>query len=62
MKGMKRRAPKTDRCRIPITPEILRKLKEVLNQTPKSQDAKMLWAATCLYLFWIPALGELVMP
>ena len=62
MKGKKRRAPKAVRRRLPITPEILRKLREVWNQSLVLQDAKMLWDASCLCFILFVRSGEVVMP
>lgn len=62
IKGFKRVAPNNSRRRLPITPNILGKLREVWNRSPKQWDAKMLWAACGLCFFGFFRSGEVVAP
>ena len=62
VKGMKRRAPRAVRCRLPITPEILRQMRQVWDKSPKVYDAKMLWAASSLCFFGFLRSREVVVP
>ena len=58
MKGIKKdKAKTTPSCpRLPITVEIMAKIKKVLHGTHKEHDSIMLWAACCLAFFWLPTL------
>jgi len=47
IKGIKQAAPASSRCRLPITPIIL---KQVLQRDKNHYDASLLWAAACLRL------------
>ena len=58
IKGMKRKAPKTARCRLPI---ILIRMRQVWDRSPTVHDAKMLWAASSLCFFGFLRSGEVVM-
>ena len=51
LKGVKRLAKLVVRKRLPITPLILRELKNVWGKEATNVDMKMLWAASCLCFF-----------
>ena len=55
LKGARRKEPKQKTTRLPITPSILEKVKQVLDQSP-GFNSTMLWAACCLGFFWLLAL------
>ena len=67
LKGIKRCEPqqqKGTRERLPITPNILRRLKAVWVSSMSDPDVGMLWAACCVALFAIGFLrvGEMTIP
>ena len=63
LKGLKRRsAGRQGRPRLPITPTVLRQLKEVWARMPDRHNAAMLWAASTLCFFGFLRTGEAVSP
>ena len=63
LKGLKRRASgRQRRIRLPITTDILRKLKGVWAQMRDKHNAAMLWAASTLCFFGFLRMGEAVAP
>ena len=46
------------KARLPITPELLLKMKQAWSQESGSRDVAMLWAAASLCFFWLPTGGR----
>ena len=62
-KGMRRKtAGKGRRPRLPITPQVLKRLKACWEELPCREDAVMLWGASCLCFFGFLRMGEVVVP
>ena len=54
--------PGARRIRLPITPDIMLKIKEVLNWNSTEFDNIMLWAAACACYFGFLRSGEITVP
>ena len=57
LKGIHRIKPSRSQARLPVTPSILRKVKEVLDGSP-GFESTMLWAACCTGFFGFLRCGE----
>ena len=55
LRGIHRVQPKKKVARLPVTPAILAKIKQGLDQDP-GFESTMLWAACCMGFFWFSAL------
>ena len=62
LKGVKRKARAPVCTRLPITPGVLRRLKQAWQQSRVNRDTAMLWAATTMCFFGFLRSGEVVSP
>lgn len=61
LKGIHRIKPSQKQARLPVTPSILAKIKEVLDRSP-GFESTMLWAACCTGFFGFLRCGEFLLP
>ena len=62
VKGLKRNTSTIKRTRLPITPDILRRLKGIWQSWQNQRDASMLWAAVTMCFCGFLRSGEVVVP
>lgn len=61
LKGIHRMKPSQKQARLPVTPNILTRIKEVLDRSP-GFESTMLWAACCTGFFGFLRCGEFMLP
>ena len=65
LKGIKRaqvEEGRKERTRLPVTPTILRQLKQVWNKRAHQWDTRLIWAACCLFYFAFLRIGGITVP